>query len=136
MFTDQIPLSTLSYIMKDCVPDELKISKESKECMQECVKELIMFLTQEASEICKAAHKNTITGEDLIAAMEALGFNEHYTYLMKVMLFGKVNTIDSDGLHKQGNTRKRAKTNAGTKATKTAKVTKATKINKTKTSKT
>lgn len=36
--------------MKRMIPDQGKISKESKECCQECVSEFISFITSEASE--------------------------------------------------------------------------------------
>jgi len=34
-------------IMKSAVPDNAKIAKEAKECMQECVSEFISFITSE-----------------------------------------------------------------------------------------
>jgi len=34
-------------IMKGSVPDNAKIAKEAKECMQECVSEFISFITSE-----------------------------------------------------------------------------------------
>ena len=34
-------------IMKSALPDNAKIAKEAKECMQECVSEFISFITSE-----------------------------------------------------------------------------------------
>lgn len=34
-------------IMKTSLPDNAKIAKEAKECMQECVSEFISFITSE-----------------------------------------------------------------------------------------
>lgn len=34
-------------IMKTALPDNAKIAKEAKECMQECVSEFISFITSE-----------------------------------------------------------------------------------------
>lgn len=34
-------------IMKNALPDNAKIAKEAKECMQECVSEFISFITSE-----------------------------------------------------------------------------------------
>lgn len=34
-------------IMKGALPDNAKIAKEAKECMQECVSEFISFITSE-----------------------------------------------------------------------------------------
>ena len=35
--------------MKTALPDNAKIAKEAKECMQECVSEFISFITSEGS---------------------------------------------------------------------------------------
>jgi nuclear transcription Y subunit beta len=42
-------------IMKMALPENAKIAKEAKECMQECVSEFISFITSEGelSEPCK-----------------------------------------------------------------------------------
>ena len=36
-------------IMKSALPDNAKIAKEAKECMQECVSEFISFITSEGT---------------------------------------------------------------------------------------
>ena len=36
-------------IMKNALPDNAKIAKEAKECMQECVSEFISFITSEGN---------------------------------------------------------------------------------------
>lgn len=38
-------------IMKNALPDNAKIAKEAKECMQECVSEFISFITSEGTSI-------------------------------------------------------------------------------------
>lgn len=44
-------------IMKNALPENAKIAKEAKECMQECVSEFISFITSEGTslEACRAA---------------------------------------------------------------------------------
>ena len=37
-------------IMKTALPDNAKIAKEAKECMQECVSEFISFITSEGMQ--------------------------------------------------------------------------------------
>lgn len=37
-------------IMKTALPENAKIAKEAKECMQECVSEFISFITSEGTE--------------------------------------------------------------------------------------
>lgn len=38
--------------MKLALPENAKIAKEAKECMQECVSEFISFITSEGKSIC------------------------------------------------------------------------------------
>ena len=37
--------------MKTALPDNAKIAKEAKECMQECVSEFISFITSEGTSL-------------------------------------------------------------------------------------
>lgn len=39
-------------IMKSALPENAKIAKEAKECMQECVSEFISFITSEGEFVC------------------------------------------------------------------------------------
>lgn len=39
-------------IMKNALPENAKIAKEAKECMQECVSEFISFITSEGRIAC------------------------------------------------------------------------------------
>lgn len=42
-----LPIANVSRIMKQALPENAKIAKETKECMQECVSEFISFITSE-----------------------------------------------------------------------------------------
>lgn len=46
MLTNLI-ITPVARIMKNALPDNAKIAKEAKECMQECVSEFISFITSE-----------------------------------------------------------------------------------------
>lgn len=71
--------------MKASVPGTAKISKEAKECVQECVSEFISFITSEAAEKCQMEKRKTIGGEDILYAMVTLGF-ENYAETLKIHL--------------------------------------------------
>ena len=71
--------------MKSSVPATAKISKEAKECVQECVSEFISFITSEAAEKCQMEKRKTIGGEDILYAMVTLGF-ENYAETLKIHL--------------------------------------------------
>lgn len=71
--------------MKAAVPGTAKISKEAKECVQECVSEFISFITSEAAEKCQMEKRKTIGGEDILYGMVTLGF-ENYAETLKIHL--------------------------------------------------
>ncbi|KAI0070650.1 histone-fold-containing protein [Panus rudis PR-1116 ss-1] len=80
-----LPIANVSRIMKSSVPGTAKISKEAKECVQECVSEFISFITSEAAEKCQMEKRKTIGGEDILYAMGTLGF-ENYAEVLKIHL--------------------------------------------------
>jgi nuclear transcription Y subunit beta len=63
--------------MKQSLPSDTKISKEARECVQECVSEFIAFITCEACEITNAEKRKTINGEDILKSMADLNFEEY-----------------------------------------------------------
>lgn len=72
--------------MKDALPADAKIAKEARETVQECVSEFISFITSEysmwliyfrACEKCKNDKRKTINGDDLIFALNQLGFDKY-----------------------------------------------------------
>ena len=95
-----LPIANVARIMKQAVPTNAKIAKDAKSCVQDCVSEFISFVTSEynsrnilyelfilfrAAERCQLEKRKTINGEDIIWAMEALGFDQ-YSQLMKIYL--------------------------------------------------
>jgi len=82
IITDQerfLPISNIARIMKRRVPEPNKISKEAKEGAQEACSEFVHFLVSEAVERCQTEKRKTIGGDDILLAMNALGFD---SYLM------------------------------------------------------
>ncbi|CAK7223960.1 transcriptional activator hap3 [Sporothrix bragantina] len=80
-----LPIANVARIMKHALPENAKIAKEAKECMQECVSEFISFITSEASEKCHQEKRKTVNGEDILFAMTSLGF-ENYAEALKIYL--------------------------------------------------
>lgn len=72
-----LPIANISRIMKRVLPENAKIAKEAKECVQECVTEFIQFITSEASDKCLQEKRKTINGDDLICALYSLGFEKY-----------------------------------------------------------
>jgi len=72
-----LPIANINRIMKDALPKDTKISKEARECVQECVSEFIAFITCEACEITKQEKRKTINGDDILEAMRQLNFENY-----------------------------------------------------------
>ena len=53
--------------------------------MQECVSELIAFVTSEASDRCGSEKRKTINGDDILYSLRVLGF-DNYEQVLKVYL--------------------------------------------------
>lgn len=96
--TDQerfLPIANINRIMKNAIPENSKIAKAAKECVQECVSEFISFITSEASEKCQQEKRKTIHGEDILWAMQSLGM-DNYGEPLKLFLERYRKTIKSD----------------------------------------
>ncbi|KAL4419896.1 hypothetical protein ABPG75_006994 [Micractinium tetrahymenae] len=72
-----LPIANISRIMKRALPGNAKIAKDAKETVQECLSEFISFITSEASDKCQRERRKTINGDDLLWAMDTLGFDEY-----------------------------------------------------------
>lgn len=80
-----LPINNVARLMKNTLPVSAKVSKDAKECMQECVSEFISFVTSEASDRCASDKRKTINGEDILISLHALGF-ENYAEVLKIYL--------------------------------------------------
>ncbi|KAG8267886.1 hypothetical protein J6590_040668 [Homalodisca vitripennis] len=80
-----LPIANVAKIMKKAIPENGKIAKDARECVQECVSEFISFITSEASDRCHTEKRKTINGEDILYAMTTLGF-DNYVEPLKMYL--------------------------------------------------
>ncbi|KAJ3313808.1 hypothetical protein HDU76_002548 [Blyttiomyces sp. JEL0837] len=80
-----LPIANVARIMKRALPENAKIAKDAKECVQECVSEFISFITSEASDRCQLEKRKNIIGDDILWAMQSLGF-ENYNETLKIYL--------------------------------------------------
>ena len=98
-----LPIANVTRLMKDALPKEAKIGKEAKDCMQESVSEFIAFITSEASDKCATEKRKTINGDDILWAMQSLGFDSYLEplkiYLQKYRNAEKPPTRKSDSTH-------------------------------------
>ncbi|KAM0676932.1 hypothetical protein BDAP_002525 [Binucleata daphniae] len=84
--TDRLlPIANISKIMKKPIPKIAKVAKDSKEIMQKAASEFIAIVTCMAKEICESENRKTLTGEDLVRAMDQLGM-PYYSQLCRIYL--------------------------------------------------
>jgi histone H3/H4 len=98
-----LPIANVARIMKAAVPKNAKISKEAKECMQDCVTEFVSFLTSEAVDISQAQKLKTVGGEHILDAMTKLGF-ENYSEALQVHLAKYRKRLYDHGENQRANT--------------------------------
>jgi nuclear transcription Y subunit beta len=72
--------------MKEVLDSNTKISKEAKECVQECVGEFIAFITSEASFQCKNQKRKTVNGDDILWALGQVGFDDYKVILHEYLI--------------------------------------------------
>ncbi|ORY21571.1 nuclear transcription factor Y subunit beta [Rhizoclosmatium globosum] len=80
-----LPIANVARLMKRALPANAKIAKDAKDCLQECVSEFISFVTSEASDRCALEKRKTVNGEDILWAMQSLGF-DNYADTLKTYL--------------------------------------------------
>ncbi|XP_037461684.1 nuclear transcription factor Y subunit B-8-like [Triticum dicoccoides] len=72
-----MPNANVIRIMRRALPAHAKISDDAKEAIQECVSEFISFVTGEANERCRMQHRKTVNAEDIMWALNRLGFDDY-----------------------------------------------------------
>ncbi|WOL06413.1 hypothetical protein Cni_G15147 [Canna indica] len=72
-----MPIANVIRIMRRVLPAHAKIADDAKEMIQECVSEYISFITSEANERCQREQRKTVTAEDVLWAMNKLGFDDN-----------------------------------------------------------
>jgi nuclear transcription Y subunit beta len=80
-----IPLANIDRLMRKALPAQAKVASNAKDTMQICISEFISFITSEASERVTEDKRKMITGDDIIKAMETLGF-ENYAGPLRIYL--------------------------------------------------
>ncbi|GJQ12766.1 hypothetical protein GpartN1_g6360.t1 [Galdieria partita] len=80
-----LPTANIARIMKKALPPNAKIAKDGKDTVQECVSEFVSFITSEASDKCQREKRKTINGDDILWAMNTLGF-DNYVEPLKIYL--------------------------------------------------
>ncbi|KAL9003793.1 MAG: hypothetical protein Q9188_003356 [Gyalolechia gomerana] len=95
-----LPIANVIRIMRRALPPSALISNGARETVQECVVEFISFITSEAAENCSSDERKTVTGKDVLVAMEKLGF-ENYAEALRPYYNGYFDSRKSQRREKQ-----------------------------------
>eukprot|EP00177_Eucheuma_denticulatum_P008046 GFKZ01014652.1.p1 GENE.GFKZ01014652.1~~GFKZ01014652.1.p1 ORF type:complete len:159 (-),score=20.74 GFKZ01014652.1:88-564(-) len=80
-----LPSANISRIMRSTIPTNCKIAKDAKQIMQTCLSAFIALITAEAAQQCNKEKRKTMNGDDLLAAVQCLGFDQ-YVHPLKLYL--------------------------------------------------
>ncbi|KAN0011739.1 hypothetical protein ACTFIU_007305 [Dictyostelium citrinum] len=72
-----LPKATVSKLIKEMLPQDVKCSNETRDLILECCVEFIHLISSEANDICGREQKRTIAAEHVIKALTELGFSDY-----------------------------------------------------------
>lgn len=82
--TEHVAAANVIRQMRRMVPNHGEISPDAIISIQECVSEFIRFMTSEANTRCREEMRTTITGEDVLIALNNHGF---YRYIGPLFIY-------------------------------------------------
>jgi down-regulator of transcription 1 len=72
-----LPKATMSRIIKERLPDDMKIAAEANEIIMRCCEEFVHMIAGTANEVSEKEKKSTITPEHVLKSLEELGFTSY-----------------------------------------------------------
>eukprot|EP00276_Gloeochaete_wittrockiana_P015775 CAMPEP_0184349934 /NCGR_PEP_ID=MMETSP1089-20130417/37367_1 /TAXON_ID=38269 ORGANISM="Gloeochaete wittrockiana, Strain SAG46.84" /NCGR_SAMPLE_ID=MMETSP1089 /ASSEMBLY_ACC=CAM_ASM_000445 /LENGTH=146 /DNA_ID=CAMNT_0026682455 /DNA_START=20 /DNA_END=460 /DNA_ORIENTATION=- len=72
-----LPKATVSKLIKDMLPEDIRCSNDARDLILECCVEFIQLISSEANEMCNKDSKKTIAAEHVIKALKNLGFDDY-----------------------------------------------------------
>ncbi|XP_043286154.1 DNA polymerase epsilon subunit 3 [Venturia canescens] len=76
-----LPNAVVTRIVKEALPDGVTIGKEARVAVAKAASIFILYLTSAANTIAKKGNRKTISGADVIQAMEEIEFEQFVTPL-------------------------------------------------------
>eukprot|EP01111_Echinosteliopsis_oligospora_P008926 TRINITY_DN2519_c0_g1_i1.p1 TRINITY_DN2519_c0_g1~~TRINITY_DN2519_c0_g1_i1.p1 ORF type:complete len:148 (-),score=38.95 TRINITY_DN2519_c0_g1_i1:73-516(-) len=72
-----LPKATVSKLIKEMLPEDVRCSNDTRDLILECCVEFIQLISSEANEVANKENKKTISADHVIKALTALGFEEY-----------------------------------------------------------
>eukprot|EP00656_Telonema_subtile_P057883 TRINITY_DN9632_c0_g1_i1.p1 TRINITY_DN9632_c0_g1~~TRINITY_DN9632_c0_g1_i1.p1 ORF type:complete len:256 (+),score=69.07 TRINITY_DN9632_c0_g1_i1:137-904(+) len=80
----KLPKSTLTALIKDILPSDLKMPSSAKEVVVEAAMEFLQLLSSEAAEVCNKEKKSKIVPGHVVSALRELKFGQYVGPVLKV----------------------------------------------------
>ncbi|KAJ3683393.1 hypothetical protein LUZ60_013620 [Juncus effusus] len=90
-----LPKSTMCKIIKEMLPPDVRVARDTQDLLVECCVEFINLLSSESNEVCAREDKKTIAPEHVLKALEVLGFGEYIEEVYAAYEQHKLDTLDS-----------------------------------------
>ncbi|KAK0181382.1 hypothetical protein PV327_003674 [Microctonus hyperodae] len=80
-----LPNAVVTRIIKEALPDGVTIGKEARVAIAKAASIFILYLTTSANTVAKKGNRKTITGADVIQAMEDIEFDRFIDSLKEAL---------------------------------------------------
>jgi len=80
----KLPKATVSKLIKEMLPDDVKCANETRDLILECCVEFIHLVSSEANDVCTKDNKKTIAPEHILKALQDLGFSDFVSEVSEV----------------------------------------------------
>jgi len=71
-----LPTSIVTKIIKDCLPNNCKVSKEANAAIAKAASVFVLYTTSSANAVAQKSNRKTISGQDVISAMTDMEFDK------------------------------------------------------------
>lgn len=71
-----LPNTVVTRIMKEALPDKIAIGKDARVAVAKASSIFILYLTSTANSIAKKSNRKTISGSDVVQAIEDIEFEQ------------------------------------------------------------
>ncbi|KAF9589289.1 hypothetical protein IFM89_022359 [Coptis chinensis] len=90
-----LPMKNVKRLLQKFLPNNANISDDASNAIQACVSEYIKIVTSNANEHCQQEQRRTVTAEDVLWAIQELGFLNFVDPLTNIL--EKYRQINNDG---------------------------------------
>uniref|UniRef100_T1JJN7 DNA polymerase epsilon subunit 3 n=1 Tax=Strigamia maritima TaxID=126957 RepID=T1JJN7_STRMM len=71
-----LPTAVITRIIKDALPDAVNISKEARAAISKAASVFVLYATSSANNFAIKSKRKTLTGQDVLAAMQDMEFEK------------------------------------------------------------